>query len=88
MKIIPLLIVLLTVFLFLLALIIAGLNSIRERKWEKFRQALLRGNVPEGRKILRRLYPLRSSQEKEMLERILKETGYPHLSLEELSRKA
>ena len=79
MNILPLFFTLLVFFVFFSVLILAGLRAIREARWEKFKRALQRRSVVEARSISRKLAPLRSQAEEELLENILKETGHSEL---------
>ena len=79
MSLIPLFFLLLVLFMFLSAVIIAGRNAIREARLERVKRVLKRENVPEARRILKKLWPLKSQAEEKRLREILKEAGHPDL---------
>ena len=79
MSLIPLFSLLLMFFMLLSVVIIAGRNAIREARLERVKRVLKRENVPEARRILKKLWPLKSQAEEKRLREILKEAGHSDL---------
>ena len=79
MSLIPLFSLLLMFFMLLSVVIMAGRNAIREARLERVKRVLKRENVPEARRILKKLWPLKSQAEEKRLREILKEAGYSDL---------